>query len=452
MDNRDNHFDYIVIGGGSGGSATASRAREYGAKVAIIEENLFGGTCVNRGCVPKKILWYASTIRRTLQNETLGYGYDLDEWSFDFKKLRQSQQNYVERARNSFRNSFQDEGVVQIEGRARFKDAHTVVVDGKEYTADYITIATGASPTPSNLPGAELLDYSDDFFEWDELPRTVGIIGAGYIGTELSGFLAGMGVETHFFIRKERILRKFDPFITEAVDREMTDIGVQLHYKKQAASFKKVDDGIEITFEDGDKAVFERVIWAAGITPNTKDLGLENTAVELGEKGHILSDEYEQTAEKNIFALGDVTGKLDLTPVAIAAGRYLSDRLFGKKEGAKLDYTNVPTVIFSHPPMGTVGLTRKAAEDIYGVDQVKVYTSSFTDMRSSISGYPISSKMMLVCAGDDEKIVGIHAAGAGVDEMMQGFAVAVKMGATKADFDATVAIHPTSAEEMVTMR
>ncbi|MDD7363051.1 MAG: glutathione-disulfide reductase [Peptoniphilus sp.] len=448
----DNHFDYIVIGGGSGGSATANRAAEYGAKVAIVEENLFGGTCVNRGCVPKKILWYGSTIRRTLEKEAPNYGYRLDNWSFDFKTLRRSQQDYLDRARNSFEKSLENNGVARIKGRARFKDAHTIVVDGKEYTADHITIATGASPTPCPLPGAEFVDYSNDFFNWKDLPRSVAVIGGGYIGTELSGFLAGMGVDTRLLVRKDRILRKFDPFVTDALTDELINIGVDLRFETSAASFKKVDGGVEITFTDGDKATFERVIWAAGVRPNVDDLGLENTDVEIDERGRIVSDDYECTAEEGIYAFGDVTGKLDLTPVAIAAGRRLSDRLFGGEKDAHLNYENVPTVIFSHPPIGTVGLTLKAAEEKYGKENVKAHTSSFTDMRSSVSGHPMASKMMLVCAGEDEKIVGIHALGAGVDEMMQGFAVAVKMGATKADFDATVAIHPTSAEELVTMR
>ena len=366
--------------------------------------------------------------------------------------MRESQLGYIGRARDSFESGLEDNGVTKLFGKARFKDAHTILVDGEEYSADHITIAAGAHPNPCKLPGAELVDYSDDFFTWEALPKTIAIVGGGYIGTELSGFLAGMGVETHLLVRKDRILRKFDPFITDAVTEELEKGGVNIHFNTSSKSFKKVDGGIEITFEDDTTAVFEKVLWVAGVTPNIEDLGLENTKVEVDEKGRIASDAYECTAEEGIYAIGDVTGKLDLTPVAIAAGRRLSDRLFGGKEGAHLDYDNVPTVVFSHPPMGTVGLTVKNAEEKYGEDAIKTYTSSFTDMRSSVSGDPQQCKMLLVCAGDEEKIVGLHAMGYGVDEMMQGFGVAVKMGATKADFDATVAIHPTSAEEMVTMR
>ncbi|WP_322627104.1 glutathione-disulfide reductase [Aedoeadaptatus coxii] len=446
------HFDYMVIGGGSGGSATANRAAQYDAKVAIVEEKDFGGTCVNRGCVPKKILWYASGIRRTLEKESENYGYKIGDWAFDFKKLRDSQQGYVGRARNSFETGLEKNGVTKLFGKAQFKDAHTVVVDGEEYTADHITIATGAYPSPCKLPGAELVDYSDDFFTWEELPNTIAIVGGGYIGTELSGFLAGMGVETHLLVRKDRILRKFDPFITDAVTEELQKGGVNIHFNTSSKSFKRVEDGIEITFQDDTTAVFDKVLWVAGVTPNIEGLGLENTNVTVDDRGRIVSDAYECTSEQGVYAIGDVTGKLDLTPVAIAAGRRLSDRLFGGKKDAHLDYDNVPTVVFSHPPMGTVGLTAKDAKEKYGEDAVKTYTSSFTDMRSSVSGHPHQCKMLLVCAGDDEKIVGVHAMGLGVDEMMQGFGVAVKMGATKADFDSTVAIHPTSAEEMVTMR
>ena len=446
------HFDYMVIGGGSGGSATANRAAQYGAKVAIVEEKDFGGTCVNRGCVPKKILWYASGIRRTLEKESENYGYKIGDWAFDFKKLRDSQQGYVGRARNSFESGLEKNGVTKLFGKAQVKDAHTVVVDGEEYTADHITIATGAYPSPCKLPGAELVDYSDDFFTWEELPNTIAIVGGGYIGTELSGFLAGMGVETHLLVRKDRILRKFDPFITDAVTEELQKGGVNIHFNTSSKSFKRVEGGIEITFQDDTTAVFDKVLWVAGVTPNIEGLGLENTNVTVDDRGRIVSDAYECTSEQGVYAIGDVTGKLDLTPVAIAAGRRLSDRLFGEKKDAHLDYDNVPTVVFSHPPMGTVGLTAKDAKEKYGEDAVKTYTSSFTDMRSSVSGHPHQCKMLLVCAGDDEKIVGVHAMGLGVDEMMQGFGVAVKMGATKADFDSTVAIHPTSAEEMVTMR
>ena len=446
------HFDYMVIGGGSGGSATANRAAQYGAKVAIVEEKDFGGTCVNRGCVPKKILWYASGIRRTLEKESENYGYKIGDWAFDFKKLRDSQQGYVGRARNSFESGLEKNGVTKLYGKAQFKDAHTVVVDGEEYTADHITIATGAYPIPCKLPGAELVDYSDDFFTWEELPNTIAIVGGGYIGTELSGFLAGMGVETHLLVRKNRILRKFDPFITDAVTEELQKGGVNIHFNTSSKSFKRVESGIEITFQDDTTAVFDKVLWVAGVTPNIEGLGLENTNVTIDDRGRIVSDAYECTSEQGVYAIGDVTGKLDLTPVAIAAGRRLSDRLFGGKIDAHLDYDNVPTVVFSHPPMGTVGLTAKDAKEKYGEDAVKTYTSSFTDMRSSVSGHPHQCKMLLVCAGDNEKIVGVHAMGLGVDEMMQGFGVAVKMGATKADFDSTVAIHPTSAEEMVTMR
>ena len=446
------HFDYMVIGGGSGGSATANRAAQYGAKVAIVEEKDFGGTCVNRGCVPKKILWYASGIRRTLEKESENYGYKIGDWAFGFKKLRDSQQGYVGRARNSFESGLEKNGVTKLFGKAQFKDAHTVVVDGEEYTADHITIATGAYPNPCKLPGAELVDYSDDFFTWEELPNTIAIVGGGYIGTELSGFLAGMGVETHLLVRKDRILRKFDPFITDAVTEELQKGGVNIHFNTSSKRFKRVEGGIEITFQDDTTAVFDKVLWVAGVTPNIEGLGLENTNVTVDDRGRIVSDAYECTSEQGIYAIGDVTGKLDLTPVAIAAGRRLSDRLFGGKIDAHLDYDNVPTVVFSHPPMGTVGLTAKDAKEKYGEDAVKTYTSSFTDMRSSVSGHPHQCKMLLVCAGDNEKIVGVHAMGLGVDEMMQGFGVAVKMGATKADFDSTVAIHPTSAEEMVTMR
>ncbi|MDY3119056.1 MAG: glutathione-disulfide reductase [Peptoniphilus sp.] len=444
-------FDYIVIGGGSGGIATANRASKYGKKVAVIEENLLGGTCVNRGCVPKKVLWYASGIRRTLETEATPYGYNLHGWSFDYKTLKNSQMAYVEGARAAYKKSLLENGITHIHGRARFVDAHTVHVNGEDYTAEHITIAAGASPTPCPVEGAELVDYSNDFFLWETLPKTVAVVGGGYIGTELSSFLAGMGVEVHYLVRDDRILKKFDKAITEEVAKMIQSAGVNIHFKTECARFEKTDEGILTTLKDGSTAVYERILWTGGVTPNTKDLGLEKAGVDVDDRGRIVSDAYENTTQKGIYAIGDVTGKLDLTPVAIAAGRKLSDRLFGGKKDAHLQYDNIPTVVFSHPPMGSVGLTEKAAIKTYGEDHVTTYDTTFTDMRSSITGDGLTNKMLLVCAGDEEKIVGVHAVGEGVDEMIQGFSVAVTMGATKADFDATVAIHPTASEEMVTM-
>ena len=445
-------FDYIVIGGGSGGIATANRAAQYGAKVAVVEQNQLGGTCVNRGCVPKKILWYASGIRRTLETETSPYGYDLGPWSFDYKKLRESQMAYVDRARSAYAKNMKNNGITHIQGQARFVDANTVEVGGEEYTAEHITIASGASPTPCPIEGGALVDYSNDFFRWEELPKSVAVVGGGYIGTELSSFLAGMGVEVHYLVRGNRILKKFDEAITDEVTKMIQAGGVNIHFDTESKRFEKVDEGIKVTFKDGTTAVYDRILWAGGVTPNTKDLNLDKAGVKVDDKGRIVTDTYENTSQKGIYAVGDVTGKLDLTPVAIAAGRRLSDRLFGSKKDAHLVYEDIPTVVFSHPPMGSVGLTKKTAVKAYGEENIKVYDTSFTDMRSSVAADGLTNKMLLVCAGEEEKIVGIHAVGEGVDEMMQGFAVAVKMGATKADFDSTVAIHPTGAEEMVTMR
>lgn len=446
-------YDIIAIGGGSGGSATMNRAAMHGAKAAVIEGNIIGGTCVNVGCVPKKVMWYGAQVSETLKNYAADYGYTIGETSFDFKTLRKNREAYIERSRQAFSNNFNRNGVDYIEGYARFVDKNTVEVNGEHIRAKHIVIATGSYAFVPNVPGSELGGTSDDVFAWEELPESVSIIGAGYIAVELAGVLHALGVKTDLFVRKGGPLRGFDQGIVEVLVEEMKKNGQPLHTHKVPQKLEKLDNGdIQIHFEDGTTHTSQKVIWAVGRKANVQQLKLEAAGVELTERGFIQVDEYQNTTTPGIYALGDVSGEKELTPVAIKAGRTLAERLFNGKTDAKMDYELIPTVVFSHPAIGSIGLTQEQAEAKYGTENIKVYQSTFAGMYSAITVHRQMTKLKLITLGEEEKVIGLHGIGEGIDEMIQGFAVAVKMGATKADFDATVAIHPTASEEFVTMR
>ena len=446
-------YDIIAIGGGSGGSATMNRAAMHGAKAAVIEGNIIGGTCVNVGCVPKKVMWYGAQVSETLKNYAADYGYTIGETSFDFKTLRKNREAYIERSRQAFSNNFNRNGVDYIEGYARFVDKNTVEVNGEHIRAKHIVIATGSYAFIPNVPGSELGGTSDDVFAWEELPESVSIIGAGYIAVELAGVLHALGVKTDLFVRKGGPLRGFDQGIVEVLVEEMKKNGQPLHTHKVPQKLEKLNNGdIQIHFEDGTTHTSQKVIWAVGRKANVHQLNLEAAGVELTERGFIQVDEYQNTTTPGIYALGDVSGEKELTPVAIKAGRTLAERLFNGKTVAKMDYELIPTVVFSHPAIGSIGLTQEQAEAKYGAENIKVYQSTFAGMYSAITVHRQMTKLKLITLGEEEKVIGLHGIGEGIDEMIQGFAVAVKMGATKADFDATVAIHPTASEEFVTMR
>ena len=446
-------YDYIVIGGGSGGIASANRAAMHGAKVILFEGKEVGGTCVNVGCVPKKVMWYGAQVAETLHRYAGEYGFDVTLNKFDFATLKANRQAYIDRIHGSYERGFDSNGVERVYEYARFVDPHTVEVAGERYTAPHILIATGGHALYPNIPGSEYGITSDGFFELDEVPKRTAVIGAGYIAVEVAGVLNALGSDTHLFVRKDRPLRTFDKDIVDVLVDEMAKSGPTLHTHANAIEVvKNADDSLTISFDNGETITVDCLIWAIGRAANTSGFGLEKTGVKLTEKGTIYSDEFENTSVPGIYALGDVTGKLDLTPVAVKAGRQLSERLFNNKADAKLDYTDVATVVFSHPVIGSVGLTEEKAIAKYGPENIKVYKSSFTPMYTALGDNRQPSTMKLVTLGDDEKIIGLHGIGYGVDEMIQGFSVAIKMGATKADFDNTVAIHPTGSEEFVTMR
>lgn len=446
-------YDYIVIGGGSGGIASANRAAMHGAKVILFEGKEVGGTCVNVGCVPKKVMWYGAQVAETLHRYAGEYGFDVTLNKFDFATLKANRQAYIDRIHGSYERGFDSNGVERVYEYARFVDPHTVEVAGERYTAPHILIATGGHALYPNIPGSEYGITSDGFFELDEVPKRTAVIGAGYIAVEVAGVLNALGSDTHLFVRKDRPLRTFDKDIVDVLVDEMAKSGPTLHTHANVTEVvKNADDSLTISFDNGETITVDCLIWAIGRAANTSGFGLEKTGVELTERGNIYSDAFENTSVPGIYALGDVTGKLDLTPVAIKAGRQLSERLFNNKADAKLDYTDVATVVFSHPVIGSVGLTEEKAIAKYGAENIKVYKSSFTPMYTALGDNRQLSTMKLVTLGEDEKIIGLHGIGYGVDEMIQGFSVAIKMGATKADFDNTVAIHPTGSEEFVTMR
>jgi len=446
-----NDFDLLVIGGGSGGIAHARRAAEYGAKVAVIESGRLGGTCVNVGCVPKKVMWFAASQAHHLKHAA-DFGFDISVNSHDWATLKAGRDAFVRRLNGIYENNLDKSGVSCIAGKARFVDAHTLEVDGNQYSAARIVIATGGRPMVPDIAGAEFGTTSDDFFDLEAQPQRVIVAGSGYIAVELAGVLNALGSQVQVVVRKDGILRSFDSMLGEQLMAAMERDGIEVETFVVPASLERTSAGLLFNAEDGCTfGPVDCVIWAIGRAPNSNGLSLDKAGVASDAAGFIPTDKWQQTNVEHIYALGDVTGRAALTPVAIAAGRRLADRLYGGMSDRHLEYELIPTVIFSHPPIGTVGLTETEAQAAWG-DSVKVYSAGFTPMYYALSEHKQRSVMKLITAGEDERIVGCHIIGEGADEMLQGFAVAIRMGATKADFDDTVAIHPTNAEELVTMR
>lgn len=446
------HFDVIAIGGGSGGIAMARQAARHGARAAVIETDRLGGTCVNRGCVPKKIMWYAAEIGHML-HDAPSYGFDAALSSLDWAGLAAARDTYLERLNRIYRTNLDDSGVALIEGRARLVDRRTIEVGDERYSADHIVIATGGRPVIPDVPGADLGITSDGFFELRTQPRSVAIVGAGYIAVELACMLNALGSEVTMVLRRQQFLGRFDAMIRETLMDEMQNAGVNIITSARITGLEKDTDGMAVLVCDNAHRLsgYDTVIWAVGRTPNTGDLGLDGAGLEADADGYIRTDEFQNTGVAGIYAIGDVTGRAALTPVAIAAGRRLADRLFGGRPERRLDYECIPSVVFSHPPVGTVGLTEDEARDTHG-DSVTTFQSRYTPLYHAVTARKIRTAVKLVTIGSRERIVGCHIVGLGADEMLQGFATAIRMGATKSDFDDTVAIHPTGAEELVTLR
>ncbi|KAI0318414.1 glutathione-disulfide reductase [Amylostereum chailletii] len=458
-------YDIVFIGGGSGGSAGSRRAALYGAKAAIIEKDgKLGGTCVNVGCVPKKIMWHAADIAEKLRQAKDGYCFDdVAAPNFNWKTFKPKRDAYIRFLNGIYDSNVNKEGVAYHAGFAKLTSANSVQItkaDGTEYSiqADNIAITTGGYPTiPSDndIPGASLGITSDGFFELEDQPKRVAVVGAGYIAVELAGVLHALGSETHLVIRHDKVLRTFDPSLQDVLTPWMEHTGINLHKTSKVVKVEGKRGNLTVHLDSGKTLEVEELIWAIGRSPSTPGLGLETVGVKTDKAGNIVVDEWQKTNVENIYAIGDVQGKALLTPVAIAAGRRLSNRLFGgeKYKNDKLSYENIPTVVFSHPTIGTVGLTEPEAREKYG-DAVKIYKSSFRALFFSMlpAEHKEPTMYKLIVVGEEERVVGVHIIGQGSDEVMQGFGVAVKMGARKQDLDDTVAIHPTSAEELVTLR
>ena len=443
-------FDLVVLGGGSGGVATANRAASYGARVAVVEPGGLGGTCVNRGCIPKKLAWLAAHTAEAMRNAT-GYGFSPVAIEHDFAAFRRARDEYIAFLNGRYAEGLRKNGVVRVEGFARFLDAHTVAAGERRLRAEHVVVATGGQPRRLGIPGGELALTSDDFFALDERPRHVAMIGAGYIAAELGGVLAALGSEVDMYLAGRRPLAHFDPFIGEAFEQALERVGVRCD-AGAAAEIRRHGKRVLLTTEGGECREYDAVFAAIGRVPHTAGLDLEAAGVTTDAWGAIPVDRFQASNVAHIYAVGDVTGRVHaLTPVAIAAGRRLADRVFGGAAGRHLDYECIPTVVFSHPPVGTVGLTEPEARARYG-DNVRVYEHRFLPLNSALIEEKQRAAVKLVTVAPEERIVGLHAIGDGADELLQGFAVAVRMGATKRDFDDTVAIHPTTAEELVTLR
>jgi len=446
------HYDLLVLGAGSGGIAAAVRAQSYGAHVAVVEDHRLGGTCVNVGCVPKKVMWYTASLAHML-DDALDYGFDLERRGFDWTKLKAARDDYVARLNDIYAKRLSENGIADIRGTARFVGPRSVEVNGQRLSAERVLIATGGAPIVPDLPGAELGITSDGFFELEACPRRVVMVGSGYIAVELGGMLKALGAEVIFLVRKSRLLRGFDEMLSDQLMAAMQADGIEVRTETRVQSVSRDSDGGLVVQCDDGRSIdsCDVLLWAIGRAPRSRDLDLAAAGVDSGEDGQVATDAFQNTNVDGIYAIGDVTGHHALTPVAIAAGRRLADRVYGGMADRKLDYSLIPTVVFSHPTLGTVGLTEAEAREQHG-QAVRVYQTQFNPMYHAFTRHKSKAAMKLVTVGDEERIVGCHVFGLGADEMLQGFAVAIRMGATKEDFDDTVAIHPTNAEELVTMR
>ena len=442
-------FDVFVIGAGSGGVRAARMAAGEGAKVAIADDRALGGTCVNVGCVPKKLYTYASHFSHDFENAK-GFGWNIRSATFHWPTLVANKKTEITRLNSIYANLLNNSGAQIIRGYASLKDRNTVTVDGTDYTAERIVIATGGAPNIPDVDYADLLISSDEIFDLTEFPKRLLVVGAGYIALEFACIFQGLGSQVQVSYRGDLIMRSFDDDVRRFVDQEMRKQGIEMNYQSQVSNVtRQANQSLLVTFADGSSKEVDQVLMAIGRNPRLAGIGLETLGIETTEKGTIAVNDKFQTNIDNIYALGDVTGGIELTPVAIAEAMVLVNHWYG--DGAKrMDYDLIPTAVFTQPNVGSIGLTEHQALEKYG--EVTIYRSDFKPMKHTLSGSDERSFMKLIVDNSTDQVIGLHIVGEGAGEMLQGFAVAMKAGATKADFDATIGIHPTSAEELVTMR
>ncbi|MGB0631610.1 MAG: glutathione-disulfide reductase [Alphaproteobacteria bacterium] len=441
-------YDLFVIGAGSGGVRASRMSASHGAKVAVAEERFLGGTCVNVGCIPKKLFSYGSHYPH-YAHEAAAYGWDFAEPTLDWSRLIENKNREIERLNGIYRNLLNNAGITLYEARATLIDAHTLDVGGEKVTADKILIATGGKPSRDDAPGAEHAIVSDDAFYLEELPKRVLVVGGGYIAVEFAGIFNGYGADTTLIYRRDMILRGFDIDVRRHLAAEMEKKGVRFMWNSVIGRIDKVDGGLDVTFDDGTTQQYDQVLYAIGRIPNTGNMGLEEVGVEMNGNGAIVVDDYYRTSVDNIYAVGDIIYRYQLTPVAIGEAMKLASNLF-KGTNDKMDYADIPTAVFSDPPIGTVGLTEEDARAKYG--DVDIYRSTFRALKDTLTGSSEQTMMKLIVDRASDRVVGCHMVGPDAGEITQGLGIALKCGATKAQFDATVGIHPTAAEEFVTMR
>ncbi len=446
MDKFD--YDLFVIGAGSGGVRAARMASSFGARVAITEDRYLGGTCVNVGCVPKKLLVYASHFSEDFENAR-GFGWKLGATDFNWQQLIKNKNIEIERLNGVYENILSGAGVELIDGHGTLVDEHTVAVNGKNYTAERILIATGGWPSIPDIPGKEHVISSNEVFFLEKLPEKVVIAGGGYIAVEFAGIFNGLGVDTTLLYRGPLFLRGFDQDVRKFLAEEMRKKGINLKFDTNIDSIEKTDNQLQATLTDGTILAADQILYATGRKPKTEGIGIESLGIKLDKAAAIVVNDEYQTNIPSIYAVGDVTNRVNLTPVALAEGMFLARRLYNN-ETAPVDYENIPTCVFSQPNIGTVGLTEEEARDKY--DQVEIYKSSFTPMKHTLSGDDEKTFMKLIVDKQSDLVIGVHMVGPEAGEIMQGIGIALKAGASKADFDKTIGIHPTTAEEFVTMR
>ncbi len=441
-------FDLFTIGAGSGGVAGSRRAGSYGARVGIAEAVRVGGTCVLRGCVPKKLLVYASEFARDF-DDAEGYAWTVGETKVDWAQMIAKKDRELDRLNGIYLNLLKNSNVQLFEGRARLIDAHTVEVAGKRVTSETIMIATGGHAQRPPIPGIELTMTSDDILDMKEIPKHLVVVGGGFIAVEFACIFRNLGSEVTEIVRGDNILRGFDPDVRSSLADEMKKQGMTLKPNTNVTAIEKSDNGLVVVTDVGERIACDRVLYATGRVPNSKGLGLEEVGVTVNKLGAIAVDEWSKTTVPNIYAVGDVTNRINLTPVAIAESRAVAETLYNNNP-IRMDHDNVPSAVFSQPPIGQVGLSEDVARGIYG--EVDVYVTRFKPMKNTLSGRDERTMMKLVVDAKTDRVLGCHMVGPDAPEIIQGLAIAVKCGATKRQFDQTVGIHPSAAEEFVTLR